>query len=62
MKFDKTLHVGSPNIGSREQFDKYVDVFFSVTEEVAERLLVLPTGTSVDDSKIKQIGKFMKDE
>jgi len=54
--------VGSPNIGSREQFDKYADVFLPVTEEVAERLLVLPTGTSVDESTIKQIGKFMKDE
>jgi dTDP-4-amino-4,6-dideoxygalactose transaminase len=28
MKFDKTLHVGSPNLGSREQFDKYVDGIF----------------------------------
>ena len=54
--------MGSPNIGSREQFDKYADVFLPVTEEVAERLLVLPTGTSVDESTIKQIGKFMKDE
>jgi dTDP-4-amino-4,6-dideoxygalactose transaminase len=28
MKFDKILHVGSPNMGDRAVFDKYVDGIF----------------------------------
>ncbi len=37
-------------------------MMLSVTEEVAERLLVLPTGTCVDESKIKQIGRLMEND